>query len=830
MSDLKILRTKEIKADTSFILYHLGSLAEEKLIDTIESYYQFIRVPEQYVIEIVILLDGIEASKLGKVLELQKKEKRYLTIVEGVEVFTGPGKLWNEGFEVSTGEIVGFIRTGIKWKIDSFFYLQRMIKQDKNDVSYGPTKFQKQGRSGQSIDYMLLTRECFKRIGKFVEDKESTCLLEWEFLQRLNKDAKVEKLNGSTLIFEEALDELDYQYTFKQNKMQLMRKIQLEKSEGEEKEKFKLTEHEATHVANTTFMIYHHKSMSKDDLIYSIESYRKQKGIVNQHEIEIIVLLDGVTLEDLPIVREIMLKVYPQFLVIEAKEDEVGPGKMWNKGLQIASGEWVVFTWTGAIWYEDSLIHLRRLAAKHKTAAYGPVVYEMTGEGKSFTPKGVGIGTIALQTVGFANTIPLCYMVIHKDVIDKVGRFEEELEMAQIADWEFTKRLNNHVKIEYLAGKKLNVKNALNCTHFERQFKEEIDEKVRRVFFNNPGQGNVKVAIITGFNEGAQVQLCLLNYMELMPEHFSWRRFVENEIIPEELEGYDVVFLIRSRSLKALEVAQFCLAKAIKVVYMLDDNWFCATETYPQLESQIGKQTMAYFYFTLLISIVDEVWVYNELTKEDMKTYNPNIYVVPVNVNLSHFTKHTLKDESWIHLGFAGSGSKIQHFSHAFQALERIMKEFENVRLYFKGIALPNTFLAYENRIIQEEYSLDYKLYAKEVSSWHYDIMISPLEDTRYINSKCINKYLEITASGAVGIYTAIPLYDKVIKNGENGLIVANEEQAWYESIKKLILDEKLRKDMAERAYTEVEKYYDTKQVMGQFLKRIESLIGEGKR
>lgn len=831
MEGIKVIRMQEEKkVDASFILYHLGSIKEESLIETIENYYSQIRIPSRYTIEVIVTIDGGKVEQLKGLQEKMSTYKEPLIIIEVEEGFLGPAKLWNKALEVCGGEMVAFTHTGVKWHLDSLLHLNRLMVQNRAQVSYGPVKGKEGSQAGKSLEYMLIRKSVARSLGGFCEEIEQTPLVDWEFVRRLEQISEIVKLNGKSLVLEDSLENLPYPYVFKQSRLQLMRKYFITEADAPLEEKFHLTEHDATHKANTTFLVYHHKSMLEDDLIYTIESYSRQRGIQEAYGIEIIVLLDDISIKDLPILEQIVLRNLSQLIVLETKQGFEGPGLLWNKGLKIATGDWLVFTWTGALWYEDSLIHLRRLAMKSQVAAYGLLQYKLSNKESSYTPKTVGMGNLATQFVPFINAIPLCYMVVKKSIAEELQGFVSEKEYARLVDWEFTLRLTKRFKVEALAGKMAHAKSALGTTAFDYGFRTTCDEQIRTLMMHTSPKTKYKIAIISGLNESAQVQLCLLNYFEKseLEGTFSWRRFVESEVIPEELAGYDLVFFIRSRTLGALEAAKFCLEKEIKTVYLLDDNWFCATQTYPQLESQIGRQSMPYFFFTLLISIVDCIFVYSDLLEEDIKIYNPCVIKMPINVNTSHFSKTTLKGDGLIHIGFAGSGSKIQHFSEAFKALERVMNRFANVCLYFKGIELPATFNVFADRVIQESYTLDYKDYAKQVSNWHYDIMISPLEDTRYINSKCVNKYLEITAAGATGIYTNIPLYQKVIKNGENGLLIDNEENQWYQALEYLILNENPRQEMFLNAQKDILKQYETTQVVPTFLEAIKKVLGRG--
>lgn len=818
----------------SFLLYHLEGIEQSYLQETIACYAQQVKQPTNLEIEIIVLLDGMKKDQLTiDITKLEKMAK--IVFIEDSESFAGPGFMWNKGLEIAKSDFVVFTWTGITWYPDSLVYLYRWLEKEGADGAFGPMAYSYKStlpyisnltgvnqnlsttleeKNSVCLGYMLWKKTQVKKMGVFKEEKKNVRIADWEFLKKISRQLRLVRLPGKAAMSKMQLAFLPYP----SNEVNAL-----------ESQKFVTTL--ATHVKNTisvTFILYHYKDMTEDELIKTIESYAKQKPIPSFNwEIEIIVMLDGIKLSQLPIVEQLAQRKISHLSIIENEKRFTGPGKLWNEGVKKAKGDYIAFTWTGAIWYPDSALHFIRLILNKKVdAVYGPVIYDNPDKHNSHVPKEVGTGLIVKDLIAFSNMIPLCYTMVTKQAFDALGGFKEEEIYGQIADWEFMKRLVNRFEIQMLLGKPIHVKQPLSVIGYTHSFPYTIDTLIRHQFYikkNNNKKISRKIAIISGVTENAQVQLSLINYFERINvisdnETFTWRRFLESEIKPEELEPYDIVFFVRCRKQGAVSSAKYCLKHQIKTVYLLDDNWFCATDTYPQLKAQIGKNTATYLFFTLLLSMVDYVLVNNDVILEDVKKYNPQVIKIKTNINLEHFQAEIEKEDDMVHIGFAGSSSKVQHFGEAFKALERIMEEFENVKLYFKGIQLPTNFQKYGERIIQEGYTFDYKEYAKMVSNWHYDIMLSPLDNTRYINSKCPNKYLEITAAGAVGIYSDIPIYQEVITPFENGLLVQNKEEGWHEALVTLIKNEFLRKSMYLNAEKDIKENYDTKVVVKEFI------------
>lgn len=338
----------------------------------------------------------------------------------------------------------------------------------------------------------------------------------------------------------------------------------------------------------------------------------------------------------------------------------------------------------------------------------------------------------------------------------------------------------------------------------------------------------IRVASVSGLMENVQVQLMLNNYLETQEgyKNIQWKHYLEEEVTQEILAGYDIVFFIRRTTKKSLELVEACKNRGIVTVYCLDDNWFVLADVYSDFQATFGKNTERYNYFIEHLKKVDWVWTYNEKVKKQVSGYTNQVTLCPCTIQLKCFSPRKREDEK-IRVGFAGSQMKRRYFDEVLVALEQLMAQNEQIELYVMGIYLPYTFQPYSERVKEYGYEINYKQYAKTVSDWGCDLMLSPQANDAYTASKCPNKYLEITACGAVGIYSQTSLYDNYIKDGENGLYIQNIASDWYLSITKLIKDKKLRQKLLKNSTEDVKKYYDSEHHVKTWIKNIVHKIDE---
>ncbi|PKM50475.1 MAG: hypothetical protein CVV02_11080 [Firmicutes bacterium HGW-Firmicutes-7] len=602
---------------------------------------------------------------------------------------------------------------------------------------------------------------------------------------------------------------------------------------------------------DVSFIIYHYKGMCEEELILTLETLYNQEHLPNDFEVEIIIMLDGVRLKDLEYLNNNIDKKQ-NTIIVDTNIGFAGPGLMWNAGNYISRGKKVCFTWTGVYWQKDSLMNLNNsLKDENCDGVYGQVKFETSN--KNACDLGyVGQFEAYSGWLQGSNLIPLCYCLFKRGLVEKLKGFYTDTTICRIVDWEFVLRASTIAagRLKALKGTPLFARVSLCNVHSDLKFNESIDDIIRFGLRNSVAYSRkkritnkilnqsflksinaakegknkpYKIGIVSDMNDSTQVQVYLLNFFEKLSKKVSWRKFHEQNLNISELNGYDLIFFVRSRSEQAVKAAQFCYKKDINTVYILDENWICETETYPELKAQRGINTSFYQNFILLISTMDYVLLYNDLLWQDVSEYTNQIILLSYNINLEFFKKRNIKNNSNnIRIGYVGSNSILPFCDPAFNALKRIMDKYEEVNLYFHGMVLPEIFEKYSNRITMKSYEVDYAKYTKDLSEAHCDIMVSPLGNTRYLNSKCPYKYLDITAAGAVGIYTNTELYNNLIINEENGLIIENEEEQWFFALESLICDSTLREKLLSNAKEEVITVYETKAVLPMFIQLLQ--------
>lgn len=139
--------------------------------------------------------------------------------------------------------------------------------------------------------------------------------------------------------------------------------------------------------------------------------------------------------------------------------------------------------------------------------------------------------------------------------------------------------------------------------------------------------------------------------------------------------------------------------------------------------------------------------------------------------------------------------------------LIRIMKKYDNVKLKLVGeVDLPEEFQEFKERIIIEPF-VNWEQLPKIIAQ--VDINLAPLEKGIFNEAKSENKWMEAAHVKTVTLASNIGAFQKVIKDGEDGVLFDTEKD-FEKKLSKLIEEKEYREKVASNAYHRVIKEYVT--------------------
>lgn len=200
----------------------------------------------------------------------------------------------------------------------------------------------------------------------------------------------------------------------------------------------------------------------------------------------------------------------------------------------------------------------------------------------------------------------------------------------------------------------------------------------------------------------------------------------------------------------------------------------------------------------LCLTLADGVTVSTPRLKEVYGHLNPNIFVIKNGQNLTDWKKVQMSHNlhKGVRIGWRGASGHNPDISLVKPALDAISKDF-NVKFVTLGVK-PN----FETEHHEWVGCMDYP---ETLASLDLDLAIVPLVDSPY--NKCKSN-IAVQEFGML----KIPVIASPVENQKdmNGVLYASNNYEWYETLKTLIENKKLRKANGESLYLYVKKHHDT--------------------
>ena len=299
------------------------------------------------------------------------------------------------------------------------------------------------------------------------------------------------------------------------------------------------------------------------------------------------------------------------------------------------------------------------------------------------------------------------------------------------------------------------------------------------------------------------------------------------EVTNEKIRRCDIFFCMRSCSAFSTELLQTARNFGKRVVYALDDDLESIDEN-----SLLGRQLKsidAWGNVKKSCQLSHKVFVFSEGLYDKLKQYAQNVIIMPAlcNIELLEVMKKKLKKKdsnpTKLVIGYAASHHHESNFAIVREAIRKILEEFSNITRFEIFFGLHPTGLEnLQNFECLHPIEGNIELFYETLLQRQWDIGIAPLVDNTFNQSKSNNKYREYGALGIAGIYSDVKAYRRYIRSFDNGIIVKNSFQSWYDGIHFMLTHHNERLAIAENAKEDVIKKYSmeavTQEYMNQFL------------
>lgn len=232
----------------------------------------------------------------------------------------------------------------------------------------------------------------------------------------------------------------------------------------------------------------------------------------------------------------------------------------------------------------------------------------------------------------------------------------------------------------------------------------------------------------------------------------------------------------------------------------------------------------------------DAVTVSTPTLAETLRPFNAHIYTLPNLFNDDLWSlrppaeQTTAAESEPIVIGYMGGETHRLDLEEITPVLSHLLQRYaQRLRLRFWGGRPPEALLS----LPQVEWipfnQDDYPAFARFFSAQHCHLLIAPLRDNLFNRCKSAIKFLEYCALGAPGVYARLPMYQQVIRHGENGLL-AGDPAEWETCLAQLIESPALRRQMAQNAQQTVRERWLLSQNSQLWLNAYQQTLEQGPR
>ncbi|MFM0113507.1 glycosyltransferase [Paraburkholderia nemoris] len=251
----------------------------------------------------------------------------------------------------------------------------------------------------------------------------------------------------------------------------------------------------------------------------------------------------------------------------------------------------------------------------------------------------------------------------------------------------------------------------------------------------------------------------------------------------------------------ALTAVEHCRRNNMRLVYDLDDDLLAIAESdHPEREVYAGYAQS----IRLLASEASSVHVSTDSLRQKLAAFSRNVKIVPnaLDDDLWHLSEERPARASGqpVSILYMGTQTHAADFEMIKPALVRLKSKYrDQVRICVIGVTQDRAKSdVYEFVDAPSRVSGSYAAFVEWlVEKGNFDIGIAPLLDSEFNAGKSGIKFLDYAALGLAVACSDVRSYRSVVRHEETGVLVKNDENAWYESLDRLVSDPQYRTRLA---------------------------------
>ena len=288
----------------------------------------------------------------------------------------------------------------------------------------------------------------------------------------------------------------------------------------------------------------------------------------------------------------------------------------------------------------------------------------------------------------------------------------------------------------------------------------------------------------------------------------------------QDIAWCDVLISVRGCEYSTYRIIEAAKKAGRYIIYFLDDDLLNIPTNISSSDfldrEELKKSLIA------CITNSNILWCVNKLIGETYGKYCNNQWVlskVPTEIRKKRSASEKMN------ILYAGSVDHEKNVQTIISpAVRKLCDEFGD-EISFTFIGANPRISEYKNvRFIK--FIKNYDCYKRIVDDGDYSIGLAIINTTNFYKCKYYNKFIEYTTIGAIGVYTNSEPYSVIIEDEKNGFLCENSSDAWYEAIRKIVLDKGLMENCIRNAQEIVDCEHNSKRISEDLEKLIPELTG----
>lgn len=302
--------------------------------------------------------------------------------------------------------------------------------------------------------------------------------------------------------------------------------------------------------------------------------------------------------------------------------------------------------------------------------------------------------------------------------------------------------------------------------------------------------------------------------------------YLAAQLTREILADADVIISIRSADSYELNIVEECKRAGKLMIYYLDDDLLNIPQDAASTEyfnSDLVKNNIVSIMGSCDYLLTNNTRIKDKYASLVLKgAFIVKAPALLINAIEPRSISEDIKDT--IKIGFSGGTDHKGNLEVFLQGPLQQLKGKYGERIQFECMgAKPDFSENIEYKYIP--YQADYSSYIQLMCKNDWDIAVAPLPNSDFHASKYYNKFLEYGAIGAAGVYSDVEPYRQIVQHQVNGLLVENTDEAWVESISRLIDDSLLRLDIQKNARKQLEEEFSTAKIAADICDKLVLLV-----